>query len=68
MELVSVDLRGSARTLGLGVLEEVLFLVSLFNLSREYQYTVRKRFERSHLLRHGVGLEDINEGWRLESR
>ena len=48
MELVSsVDLWGSARTLDLGVLEEVLFLVSLFNLSSEYQYAVHKRSERS---------------------
>jgi len=48
MELVStVDLRVSAQTLGLGVLEEVLFLVSLFNLSREYQHAVRERLGRS---------------------
>jgi hypothetical protein len=48
VELVSsVDLRGSARTLDFGVLEEVLFLVSLFNLSKEGQHTALKRLEQS---------------------
>jgi len=37
---------GSARTLGLGVLEEVLFLVGLFNLSKGYQRVTCERFER----------------------
>jgi len=37
---------GSARTLDFGVLEEVLLLVSLFNLSRGYQRAIRERFER----------------------
>lgn len=37
---------GLARTLGLGVLEEVLLLVGLFNLSKEYQHGIRERLER----------------------
>ena len=36
---------GSARTLGLGVLEEVLFLVGLFNLSKGYQRVICERSE-----------------------
>lgn len=38
---------GSARTLGLGVLEEMLFLVGLFNLSKVYQHTVYGKLEPS---------------------
>ena len=41
-----VDSTGSVQTLRLGVLEEVLLLVSLFDLSKGYQRAVCEQFER----------------------
>ena len=53
---------GSALTLDLGVLEEVLFLVGLFNLPRYLSaHYLRTAGMITRLLGHGVGLEDINE-------
>lgn len=62
----------SARTLGLGVLEEVLLLIGLFNLSKGASIRrLQTARDVTRLLGHGTGLEDINGeggGGGLENR